>query len=94
MEMLIVSKYADWDLLLSPREQRLQSFLLGGLIFGGYAQQLSIEHETADFQAEHVLQPKRSQLFLASVLGDVGRTTTEEPLLIQRLRVTRVSPAT
>lgn len=78
--------YFEGQEQLSPRDRRLQTFLLGGLIFGGYAQQLSIKHETADFQAEHVLQPKRSQLFLASVLGDVGRTTTKEPLLIQRLK--------
>lgn len=78
----------DFDGLgsLTPDEQRLQSFLLGGLLFGGYAQQLSIRHGTAEQQAEHILQPKRSRLFLAASLGDTGTTTTDEPSLLRRFK--------
>lgn len=78
--------YFDGLESLTPREQRLQSFLLGGLIFGGYAQQLSIRHETAEHQAEHILQPKRSRLFLAASLGDVGTITTDESSLLRRFK--------
>jgi len=46
--------------LESENEKRLAAFLLGGLIFGGYAQELS---------GKHILQPKRSRLFLAVALG-------------------------
>jgi len=46
--------------LESEGEKRLAGFLLGGLIFGGYAQELS---------GRHILQPKRSRLFLAVALG-------------------------
>src|ERR1700722_933552 len=41
-------------------EKTLAAFLLGGLIFGGYAQRM---------EGDHVLQPKRSRLFLAVALG-------------------------
>jgi hypothetical protein len=40
-------------------QQRLAAFLLGGLIFGAYAQQTG---------APHVLQPKRARLFTAASL--------------------------
>lgn len=43
----------------SEQERNLARFFVGGLIFGGYAQQL---------ESEHVLQPKRSRLFLAAAL--------------------------
>jgi hypothetical protein len=70
---------------LSPDAQRLQSFLLGGLIFGGYAQQLSVRHGTAEQQAEHILQPKRSRLFLAASMGD-NETTTDDASLLRRFK--------
>jgi len=52
--------------LTSDNERKIAAFLLGGLIFGGYAQQMS---------SEHLVQPKRSRLFLAISLGaeTVGR---------------------
>jgi hypothetical protein len=51
-------------------ERRLAAFLLGGLIFGGYAQRI---------EGDHVLAPKRSRLFLAVALGkdSVGRLIEE-----------------
>lgn len=42
--------------LESETERQLAAFLLAGLVFGGYAQQM---------ESEHLLQPKRSRLFLA-----------------------------
>lgn len=45
--------------LASDEERRIAKFMLGGLIFGGYAQILG---------GEHLLQPKRSRLFLAAAL--------------------------
>ena len=54
---------------LPDEDRHIITFLLGGLLFGGYAQQLSIEHGTYDEQAEHVLQPKRSRLFMAASLA-------------------------
>jgi hypothetical protein len=56
----------------------LARFLLGGLIFGAYAQ-------AAD--ADHVIQNKRSQLFLALTRPEAGSRTTggrhEEDLFVQ-----------
>lgn len=49
----------------------LARFLLGGLIFGAYAQ-------AAD--ADHVIQNKRSQLFLALTRPEAGRRTTSYEL--------------
>lgn len=46
--------------LASDVEKRLAKFFLGGLIFGGYAQLMN---------GEHVVQPKRTRLFLAAQLG-------------------------
>lgn len=43
----------------SPDEQRLAAYILGGLIFGGYAQLAG---------TDHLMQPKRSRLFLALTL--------------------------
>jgi hypothetical protein len=42
--------------LASYQEKQLADYIVGGLIFGGYAQQM---------EGEHLLQPKRSRLFLA-----------------------------
>jgi hypothetical protein len=47
-------------MLPSDQERMLAKFLLGGMIFGAYAQIL---------EGEHVIQPKRSRLFLAVALG-------------------------
>lgn len=44
----------------SDQERMLAKFLLGGMIFGAYAQIL---------EGEHVIQPKRSRLYLAVALG-------------------------
>src|SRR5262249_30654753 len=46
--------------LASETERTLARFLLGGMIFGAYAQIL---------EGEHVIQPKRSRLALAVALG-------------------------
>ncbi len=42
--------------LKNHEEKMLADYILGGLIFGGYAQQM---------ESEHLLQPKRSRIFLA-----------------------------
>jgi hypothetical protein len=47
--------------LPTDEDRRIASFLLGGLIFGGYAQQIV---------GEQMLQPKRSRIFLAVSLGE------------------------
>jgi hypothetical protein len=47
--------------LPSDDERRLAAFFLGGLIFGGYAQMLA---------GEHIVQPKRSRLFVAAHLRE------------------------
>lgn len=44
---------------VTEEEKRIARFLLGGLVFGGYAQQM---------EGEHVIQAKRSRLFLALAL--------------------------
>ena len=46
--------------LPSDQERTLAKFLLGGMIFAAYAQIL---------EGDHVMQPKRSRLFLAVALG-------------------------
>lgn len=46
--------------LANDEEKQVAAFFLGGLIFSGYAAQV---------EGEHVLQPKRSRLFLAVSLG-------------------------
>jgi hypothetical protein len=52
-------------------EQRLASYILGGLIFGAYAQQAG---------SDHLMQPKRSRLFLAVSLDQSAARTGEEHL--------------
>ena len=56
---------------LSDDQRRLASFLLGGMVFGGYAQLMG---------AAHFMQPKRSRLFLALSLGMSAEHTAEEHL--------------
>jgi hypothetical protein len=52
-------------------EQRLASYILGGLIFGAYAQQAG---------TDHLMQPKRSRLFLAISLNKHAARTAEDYL--------------
>jgi hypothetical protein len=56
---------------LTDDQRRLASFLLGGMIFGGYAQLMG---------AAHFMQPKRSRLFLALSLNMPADHTAEEHL--------------
>jgi hypothetical protein len=61
--------------LESEEARRLAAFLLGGLIFGGYAQQM---------ESEHFLQPKRSRLFLAvSLHAESARYSFEDALFAE-----------
>jgi len=57
--------------LRDEREQRLAAFILGGLIFGAYAQRAG---------TGHLMQPKRSRLFLAISLGERPNHSAEEYL--------------
>jgi len=52
-------------------EKRLGAYILGGLIFGGYAQRAG---------ADHLMQPKRSRLFLAISLKQKTSREAEEYL--------------
>jgi hypothetical protein len=65
------------DELASDDERRLAAFFLGGLIFGGYAQLLS---------GQHVLQPKRSRLFLAAHLREKSSQFELEKQLFGKLK--------
>ena len=58
--------------LANKDEERLASFILGGLVFGGYAQLAG---------TNHLMQPKRSRLFLAISLRQDTSRTAEEHLL-------------
>jgi hypothetical protein len=63
------------DLALpNDSERRLAAYILGGLVFGAYAQQTG---------ADHLMQPKRSRLFLAIALQGDARRTAEEHLFRQ-----------
>jgi hypothetical protein len=63
--------------LLSETEKTLAAYLLGGLIFGGYAQQM---------EAEHILQPKRSRILLALSFGSESADYTLEDQLFDELK--------
>ncbi len=67
------------DSLGSNEEKRLAGFLLGGLVFGGYAQQM---------ESTHLLQPKRSRLFLAISLRAKSAGYQLEDLLFDDLKKT------
>jgi hypothetical protein len=55
--------------LPNESERRLAAYILGGLVFGAYAQQAG---------TDHLMQPKRSRLFLAIALkGETSRTAEE-----------------
>jgi hypothetical protein len=74
-----------WKPSIGDLEQYLQSdeqktaaaFLVGGLIFGGYAQLL---------EGEHVLQPKRSRLILATALRARSVDYKLEEVLFDQLK--------
>lgn len=67
---------ADGLPLPNQDEERLAGYILGGLIFGGYAQLAGVDH---------LMQPKRSRLFLAvSLRQPAGRTA--EGYLFENLR--------
>jgi hypothetical protein len=73
---LTTSDYAWYPNLegIAPRntdESRLAAFILGGLIFGGYAQLAGIDH---------LMQPKRSRLFLTISLKQKTSPGVEERL--------------
>jgi hypothetical protein len=53
---------------LCTRDRRFYTFLLGLLVFDGFAQQLSIEGGAPKEQARRIVQPKRSRLFAEVVL--------------------------
>ena len=64
----------SWELeqtLQTEDEKQMASYLLGGLIFGGYAQQMG---------TEHLLQPKRSRILAALTMGvkEPGRNMEDE----------------
>lgn len=72
--------------LQDKRQQRLASFLVGGLVFGAYAQQTG---------APHVLQPKRSRLFTALSLRSENATDLfDEKLFGELAKVVRASGGT
>lgn len=62
--------------LKGERKKRLAAFLVGGLVFGAYAQQTG---------APHVLQPKRSRLFTAVSLRSENASDTFERRLFSDL---------
>lgn len=65
------------------RTKRLASFLVGGLIFGAYAQQTG---------APHVLQPKRSRLFTAvSLRSENAADVFDERLFGELAKVVRAA---
>ena len=62
---------------LPPETPGLARFLLGGLIFGAYAQRLG---------GEHLMLPQRSRLFLAVSLGVESADTQLEDSLFESLK--------
>jgi hypothetical protein len=62
--------------IADEQQQRLAAFLVGGLVFGAYAQQTG---------APHVLQPKRSRLFAAVSLRSENATDAFESNLFRDL---------
>jgi hypothetical protein len=55
----------------NDEERQLAGYILAGLIFGGYAQLAG---------ADHLMQPKRSRLFLATALKAYGPRSEEQHL--------------
>jgi len=71
----------QWDIGLGPQlearltsdlDRRLGRFLLGGMIFGGYADRL---------QSEHWVQPKRARLLVQATAGRGAATRDDERAL-------------
>lgn len=70
----------------SEKQRRLAAFLVGGLVFGAYAQQTG---------APHVLQPKRSRLFAAvSLQADNASDVLEGELFGELAKVVRAAGGT
>ena len=79
--------------VLDERARAIATFRYGALLFAQYAAELSDEWAPLDQQPEHVLQPKRSRLLLATALAPDGGLGIEEAQLFDRLRTRRVEPA-
>lgn len=84
---------SQWDIALGPEieallpdevDRRLGRFLLGGMIFGEYAQQLL---------SEHWLQPKRASLFVQATVGSGAPGRDDEQELFQWVAQTYQLPA-
>ena len=69
--------------LKTNEERNIADYMLGGLIFGGYAQQM---------ESEHLLQPKRSRLFLAMSLQSNSAGREVETELFDELKKRANSP--
>ncbi|MFC9585844.1 hypothetical protein ACFVJ8_23860 [Streptomyces yangpuensis] len=84
LSMLTAAEY-EWEpsletlkpQLANADEARIARFLLGQLVFAGYAQQTG---------APHVLAPKRSRMLTAVGLGAAGATPTAEGAIYEELR--------
>jgi hypothetical protein len=70
--------------LLSETEKTLAAYLLGGLIFGGYAQQM---------ETEHVLQPKRSRILSALSVGSDSAAFRHEDQIFDELKARANTPS-
>ncbi len=72
--------------IATEKQRRLAAFLVGGLVFGAYAQQTG---------APHVLQPKRSRLFTAvSLQSENASDAFESNLFGELARVVRAAGGT
>lgn len=71
---------------LDKNARAVATFRYAGLLFAEYAVQLAEEWAPPDKQPEHVLQPKRSRLLLATAVAPDGALGTEETELFGRLR--------
>ena len=70
---------------VEERERVLDAFRYGGLLFSGYSQLTG---------ADHVLQPKRSRLYLAASLGTkrAERVNDEKAMFAELTKVARKAP--
>jgi hypothetical protein len=72
--------------ITNEKQRRLAAFLVGGLVFGAYAQQTG---------APHVLQPKRSRLFTAvSLRSENASDAFEGNLFAELAKVVRAAGGT
>ena len=83
----------QWDIAMGPEldallpseaDRRLGRFLLGGMIFGKYADRM---------QSEHWLQPKRARLFVQATTGGAAPGRDDEMKLFEWLAKTYNLPA-